>query len=162
MLSEDNIASTLMQKYRNLCSSSLTILEFMKIVNFGRAWAGNGCRTCFEFSCQSQISIPSLLRLLSKFNEFVRQQIRIVPQAHSQPAELPKLKLSRAWSGDSKLQRLLNHLLAESCENNFQDLISWVWFEKKTNCTRSLRKKSRIAVTKKKITRIQVRDHAPS
>ena len=35
---------------------------------FGRAWAGNGCRKCFDFSCQMQIS--EIISLSSKFIEF--------------------------------------------------------------------------------------------
>ena len=40
------------------------ILRIIKIskVNFGRAWAGNGSRKCFEFRCHLQISILAILR----------------------------------------------------------------------------------------------------
>ena len=69
-------------------------LNLLKM-NFGRAWAGYGCRKCFDFSCQSQISIHRRYLFLASqtsqhLNEFARQQIRIVTQAHLQPVELPK------------------------------------------------------------------------
>ena len=38
------------------------------ICDFGRAWAANGCRKCFDFSCQMQIS--EIISLSSKFIEF--------------------------------------------------------------------------------------------
>ena len=33
----------------------------IKNVNFGRAWAGYGCRKCFDFSCQMQNSSQQIL-----------------------------------------------------------------------------------------------------
>ena len=106
-------------------------------MNFGRAWAGNGCRKCFDFSCQTPIS--NRIAVQSKFNEFAR--IRVLTNTHYDSSDSPPscrdfLALcDRARRSASEvLQGLLNlscfvHDLVNRNINDFDHWISIEFFD---------------------------------
>ena len=69
-------------------------------MNFGRAWAGYGCRKCFDFSCQCRSLFLVLLRPSQQTQYKCAPTNTHYAQAHSQPAELPKSAFVLFFSGD--------------------------------------------------------------
>ena len=123
-------------KLSSLCLNQLDVLLLFKKEsttdnedvwrrrNFGRAWAGYGCRKCFDFSCQMHYSSqPIIGTLISSAGSFWKSQ-RIASSFWS----LSQLRVQAYIANDSSVfsaRRAVN-LSAQSCQS-LRDFLCPSW-----------------------------------